>query len=171
MTFEEDLAAQVAEEFDWVNVPVTVGGNPYSIRITQMGGLEWADEVDRHPARADVETDQHVYGFNLRSLTLAVLRPVVKDGQVVKQGCGELYDGDRKLDLTPEQWDRLLRSLDGGTVVRLGNAVFNLNEASRIEAILAAGKALADESASNSTSPANSESIPDGLMDGSPSDV
>jgi hypothetical protein len=128
MSFEDDLAAAQAEEVAYANVEVTVRGNLYVIRITQMDPFEWASEVDRHPARDGVAIDQR-YGYNLRSLTKAVV-PV----------CGKRVDGDELVDV--QDWPALLKAIGGYGFQRVSDAVWALNEILPERAVEAAKKAL-----------------------------
>lgn len=140
MSFDDDVAAQIAAEKDFVNVDVTLNGKLYTFRFFQMDGLEWADQTDRFPARPGVLLDMR-YGYNLRPLSKAVA-PL----------SGKQVDGDTLIDLTPEQWEKLFKALPGAAVMRIGDALFNLNEYAPGEAVEAAKKASAAESALSSAS-------------------
>ena len=128
MSFEDDLAAVQAEEAAYVNVEVTVHGNLYVLRITQMDPFEWASEVDRHPARPGVNIDQK-YGYNLRSLIRGAA-PL----------CGKRVDGDELVDV--EDWPALLKAIGGYGFQRVSDAIWALNEILPERAVIEAKKAL-----------------------------
>lgn len=130
MTFADDLAAVAAEDLSYVNVDVTVHGNLYQLRFTEMDPFEWASEVDRHPARKDVNIDQR-YGYNLRSLTRAAA-PL----------CGKRVDGDELVDVPADEWPALLKAIGGYGFQRVSDAIWALNEILPERAVEAAKKAL-----------------------------
>jgi hypothetical protein len=79
------------------------------------------------------------YGYNLRPLSKAVAALT-----------GKMVDGDTLTDLTPEQWEKLFKALPGASVMRIGDAIFSLNEYMPGEAVEAAKKEFAAQSAPNS---------------------
>ena len=128
MTFADDLAAVASEELAYVHVDVTVHGNLYKLRFTQMDPFEWASEVDFHPARTGVAIDQK-YGYNLRSLTKAAA-PL----------SGKLVEGDELVDV--DDWPALLKAIGGYGFQRVSDAIWALNEILPERAVEAAKKAL-----------------------------
>lgn len=138
MAFDDDLDAALAAERDFIDVPVAVNEKLHTLRFFQMDGLEWADQTDRYPARPGVLLDMR-YGYNLRPLSKAVAVLT-----------GKLVDGDEVVDITPEQWDKLFKALAGAPIMRIGDALFSLNEWMPGQAVEAAKKSFAAESAQNS---------------------
>lgn len=138
MSFDDDLDAAVAAERDTVDVSATVNGHLYTFRFTQMDGLEWADITDRFPGRPGVLLDTR-YGYNLRPLS-----------KMAAKETGELVEGDTLTKLSPEQWDKFFKGAPGAAVMRIGDAIFNLNEYLPGLAVEDAKKALAAESAKSS---------------------
>lgn len=146
MSFDEDLDAQLATERDTAEVDVVVAGKLQTLRFTEMDGLEWADLTDRCPPRPDAAVDRG-YGFNIRLVT-ALAAPK----------CGQLKSGDGWVDLTDEQWTKLLRGQKGAQVRSIGDALFELNQWGPGQAVLAARKALEGVFVPSSSSPAPSAS-------------
>jgi hypothetical protein len=139
VSFLDDLAAQAAAEPDTADVPVLVNGHLYTLRFTQMDGLEWASEVDKYPARPFILIDAR-YGYNLRALVKGIAHK-----------CGVLLDGDTEVPLRTDppgtkdgvdQWGDLFKALDGSAVQRVCDAVWGLNEYAPAQAVEAAKKAL-----------------------------
>jgi hypothetical protein len=138
VSFDDDLAAELAAEKDHIDVDVVVNSKPYKLRFFQMDGLDWADQCDRFPIRPGVLLDMR-YGYNLRPLSKAVAKLT-----------GKMVDGEKLVDLTEEQWDGLLKMLPGAAMKHVGDALFNLNEWLPDVAVVEAKKAFAAESAPNS---------------------
>lgn len=156
MSFDDDLDAQVAADAEYADVDVLINGKLRTLRFFQMDGLEWSDQTDRFPARPGVLLDSK-YGYNLRPLSRAVA-PL----------CGKMVDGDKLVDLTKEQWGKLFKGLAPASVMRIGDAIFNLNEWLPGLAVDEAKKALAVESALNSVSQELSASQEADSSDASP---
>lgn len=146
MSFEDDLKAEFEAEKPTHDIDVSLNGALYTLRFTQMDALTWAAATDMHPARPGVLLDMR-YGYNLRPLSLLV---AAKTGQRV--------DGEKLVDLTPDQWTNLFKALPGASVMRIGDALFDLNEIAPAEAIAALKKELAAGSAQNLPLPSSSES-------------
>lgn len=146
MSFDEDLDSQLATERDTAEVDVVVAGKLQTLRFTEMDGLEWADLTDRCPPRPDAPVDRG-FGFNIRAV-VALAAP--KSGQ--------MKSGDEWVDLTDDQWTRLLRGQKGAQHRAIGDALFELNQWGPGQAVLAARKALGAGFVRNSSSPARSES-------------
>lgn len=140
MSLDDDLDAQIAAEAEYADVDVLINGKLRTLRFFQMDGLEWADQCDRYPARPGVLLDSK-YGYNLRPLSRATA-PL----------CGKMVDGESLVNLTKEQWVKLFNGLAPASVMRIGDCIFNLNEWLPGQAVEAAKKALAAESAPNSAS-------------------
>lgn len=138
MSFEDDIRAEFEAEKPYHDVSVKLNGNLHTFRFTQMDGLQWASATDMHPARPGVLLDMR-FGYNLRPLSLLVAAQT-----------GKRIDGDKFVDLTPDQWTNLFKALPGASVMRIGDALFELNEYGPGEAIEALKKASAAESALNS---------------------
>ena len=144
MSFEEDLAAAQDVEAPRIDVDVLVNKKLYTLRFRQMDGLEWASEVDRHPARPGVMLDAR-YGYNLRSLV---------KGAAPK--CGVRVDGDAELPLRVDpfvkgsqtarvdEWALVLKAISGHDFQRITDAIWALNEKFPEDAVKAAKKALSD---------------------------
>jgi hypothetical protein len=148
MSFDDDLEAAFTSEKDWVDVEVSLNGNLHVLRFFEMDGLEWADQTDRFPARPGVLLDMR-YGYNLRPLAKAVAIAT-----------GKLVEGDTTKDIPAAQWEKLFKgALAGAPIMRIGDAIFNLNEYLPGQAVEAAKKAAAVESAQKLNSPAPTESL------------
>lgn len=155
MSFDDDLDAQLSADKDTRDVDVVLNGKLVTFRFVQMDALEWAAATDMFPARPKVLLDMR-YGYNLRGLTpLAAARS------------GKRVDGDKLVELTPEQWEKLFKALPGAHVMRIGDSLFDLNEYSPGEAVVALKKELADVSALSSDLPETLESLPDDSKVGS----
>lgn len=145
-SLDDDLDQQMNRELDTVDVDVTVNGKLRTFRFTEMDGLKWADLCDRAPARPGVLLDMR-YGYNMRELTV-----------LAAPQSGVLVNGEKSETLSVEQWAKLFKGLPGSAVQRVGDALFNLNEWLPAQAVDAAKKAFAAESAKNSSLPDTSES-------------
>lgn len=160
MTFEDDIRAEFEAPRAFVDVPVKLNKNLYTFRFFRMNPDEWLAACDLHPARIGVAMDMR-FGYNLRALT-----------PVVAAETGKRVDGDELVDLTPDQWSNLFKSLAGGVVGKIGDAIFHLNEIGPTEEIAdlqeLLKKALAVVSGSNSASPPASESPIVDSADGNP---
>jgi hypothetical protein len=130
VSFEDDLKAQAEAEHPSADVDVTLNGKLYTFRFRRMDGDEWANEVDKHPARPGVLVDMR-YGYNLRSIVKAVA-----------PRCGVRVDGDSEESLDADQWLQLFKVLDGAGVARFGDAIWGLNEFAPAAEVEAAKKAL-----------------------------
>lgn len=144
MGFSEDLAAAKTAERNIRDVDVTVNGVLYTLRFTQMDGLDWADEADRHPARPKVLIDLR-YGYNLRSLVKAVAPQtgvLVIDGESSALRVDPVDPENPKDPDRVDEWVDLLKALDGAAIQRIGDAIWSLNEWEPGQAVEAAKKAL-----------------------------
>jgi hypothetical protein len=142
MSFDDDLEAAVLAEKDWADVEISLNGKYHVLRFFEMDALLWADQTDRFPARPRVLLDMR-YGYNLRPLSMAVA-PLT----------GKLVDGDKLVDLTEDQWRKLFKgALKGAPIMRIGDALFNLNEYLPGLEVEAAKKAFEVESAQKLNSP------------------
>ncbi|MGJ4843906.1 hypothetical protein [Leifsonia sp. Le1] len=115
MTFEDDLKAECEAERPTADVDVLLNGNPYTLRFTQMEGMDWASNSDLAPARPGVLLDTR-YGYHLRQLVT-----------IVAPQCGGRVDGDMVVPLTEDQWRAIFKG-NGRNVARIGDAIFMLNE-------------------------------------------
>lgn len=123
MTFEEDLKAAREAPIEFVDVPIELNGNLHTFRFLQLSGPEWAAESDLHPARPGVLIDTKVTGYNLRSLCMTVAK---KTGRRIM---GDPADGNAALvELSPDEWDDLYRSISGNAKIRIDDAIWSLNE-------------------------------------------
>jgi len=138
MSFEDDLKAESEVVKPTRDVDVSLNGNLHTIRFTQMDGTDWAAATDQAPARPGVLLDMR-YGYNLRQLVY-----------VVAPKSGKRVVGAEEVALTEDQWRLLLKSLKGGPMMRLGDALFILNEYEPDEEVAAAKKASAVAPALNS---------------------
>ena len=129
MSFKDDLAAASAAPKDYADAEVTVNGTLYTLRFEQMDPVEWASEVDKHPARPNVLLDMR-YGYFLRSLVKAVA-PLT----------GKVLDGDEFVDV--EDWPALFKSIGGYGMQRVTDAIWAVNERGPEMAVEAAKKARA----------------------------
>jgi hypothetical protein len=141
MSLDEDLDAQLAVEPDFADVDVLVNGKLRRLRFTSMDGLAWADLTDKAPPRPTAALDR-AYGFNIR-LVVALAVPI----------CGRLVDGGDLVELTDEQWKKLLRGLKGAQQRAIGDALFDLNVWGPSKDVDAARKAFEAGSGKNSSSP------------------
>ena len=116
MSFEDDLKAQAEAERPHADVEVKLNQTLYTFRFRRMNGDEWANEIDKHPARPGVLVDMR-YGYNLRSIVKAVAPK-----------CGVRLDGDVETVMDVEQWTQLFKVLDGAGVARVGDAIWGVNE-------------------------------------------
>lgn len=149
MSFEDDLKAEFEAEKDHRDVDVKLNDKLYTFRFTVLDGVEWAAAGDLFPARPGVLLDMR-YGYNLRPLSLYVAAKT-----------GKRVDGDKLVDLTPDQWSNLFKALPGYSVARIGDAMFDLHEISPERAVEELKKARAAESAHSSSLPSDSGSLPD----------
>jgi len=131
MSFDDDLKAQAEAERPFEDVSVAVNKNLHTFRFRRMDGDEWANEVDKHPARPGVLVDMR-YGYNIRSIVKAVAPK-----------CGVRMDGNVETVMDVEQWGKLFKALDGAAVARFGDAIWGLNEYGPAAEVEAAKKALA----------------------------
>lgn len=138
---DDDLDAQLAAEPETVVVDVLVNGKMRTLQFTEMDGLAWADLTDRCPPRADAPVDR-AYGFNIR-LVVAHAAPI----------SGRIKSGSEWAELSVEQWTKLLRGQKGAAIRTVGDALFQLNQWGPDQAVTAARKALAAESAKNLSLP------------------
>lgn len=116
MTFEDDIRAEFEAPKAFVDVPVKLNKTLYTFRFFRMDAEAWLAACDMYPARLGVEMDMR-FGYNLRGLT-----------PVVASQTGKRLEGDTLVDLTPDQWSNLFRTLAGGVVGKIGDALFHLNE-------------------------------------------
>lgn len=122
MSFSDDLKAELSEPPAVVDVPFTLNKTGYVLRAAALQGWEWADELDRHPARPDAAFDR-IFGYNIRAIV-----------QAVAPRCMTLLKDDEPVAVTVDpaegvdEWADLLKAMSGSTVQRLCNAVFQLNE-------------------------------------------
>lgn len=130
MTFAEDLAAAKEKPRERLEVRVQVNGKTYTLRYTQMDGVEYAAETLKHPFRADVALDRE-YGYNLNSLA-----------QEISPRCAVRVDGDTEIGMSVEEWTDLFSVLDGGGAQAIANTVFTLNQFADAKAVRAAKKVL-----------------------------
>lgn len=152
MGFLEDVVAASSVEREFEDVEVLINGHLHLIRVTQMDGLDWAAEVDAHPARPGVLLDMR-YGYNLRSI---VKRAGHKCSRRLE---GDEWVGFRVDPIDPrnlndpdrvDEWAALVKVLPGSSIQRLGDALFGLNETRPAEAVEAAKKALRSSKGSSS---------------------
>lgn len=153
MTFEDDLAAEPVTDFR--DVDVLLNDKLYTLRFTQMDGLEWAMECDKYPMRPDVAFDRN-YGYNIRALTMAAA--VVSGARV---------ETDATVPLSEDAWRSLFKRLDGAAFKRITDAIWSLNEYAPAKAVEAAKKAL-DGSGNTSASRSSSGSRRAGSSGGNP---
>lgn len=147
MGFLEDVAAAQAVERDHVDVEVLLNGNLHVLRVTQMGGLDWATEVDKHPARLGVMLDMR-YGYNLRSVVKQAgyrCTQRLEDDEWVSFRVDDAKAPDRV-----DEWADFIKVLPGSAVQRIGDALFALNEVNPAEAVEKAKKALRSSKGSSS---------------------
>lgn len=145
MGFSEDLATVKAAPRPTDDVDVTLNGKLYTLRFTQMDGLEWASAVDRHPARPGILIDSR-YGYNLRQLVKTV---APKCGVLLSDGAEVALRVDPPTDPSVkngpprvDEWADLFKALDGHAVQRICDAVWALNEWTPQQAVADAKKAL-----------------------------
>ena len=154
MSFLDDLTAAAQIDRPTADVDVLLNGNPYTLRFTQMTGIDWGLLVDKHPPRignlggkegADKVDPIYVdlkYGYNIRGVMLEAA-PLA--GEVVGESA-----------LPTEKWELLLKSLDGAAFQRVCDTIFNLNEIAPQKAVDAARKGP-KRSRRSSISPSSSE--------------
>jgi hypothetical protein len=139
MTFEDELDAAQAADPIHIDVPVELNGKLHVLRFYQWAGIEWATEADRHPARPGVLVDKR-YGYNLRTLCLAAAKVT-----------GRRLNNGEPVELSPERWEQLFKTLGGAPVGRICDAIWGLNEAAPAEAVEQAKKEYAASSAATSS--------------------
>ena len=110
-TEHTDKAAADLEAFDDEVLKSLV-----TLKFTRLDGQKWALLTSANPMRVDVALDRH-YGYNYDNVTGLAAR-----------ASGVRVDDDGEHELTPEQWDRLLRVLSGHDVQVIRDAVWTLNE-------------------------------------------
>ncbi len=156
MSFLDDLNAATQTERPTADVTVLLNGNPYTLRFTQMTGIDWGMLVDKHPPRVaglaaskagDKPADNPVYidlkyGYNVRAV---ILEAAPLSGTIVDEGA-----------ISMAKWEQLLKALDGAAFQRVCDTIFELNEIAPEKAVDAARKGQKRRQASSS-SPSNSE--------------
>lgn len=153
MSFLDDLNAASQTQRPTAEVDVLLNSNPYTLRFTQMNGIDWGLLVDKHPPRVgsigktDGEKVDPVYvdlkyGYNVRGV---VLEAAPLCGEVVDEGA-----------ISVAKWEQMLKALDGAAFQRVCDAIFNLNEIAPEKAVDAARKGP-KRSRPSSTSPSSSE--------------
>lgn len=110
-TEHTDKAAADLEAFDDEVLKSLV-----TLKFTRLDGQKWALLTSANPMRVDVALDRH-YGYNYDTVT----------GLAARES-GVRLDDAGEHELTPEQWDRLLRVLSGHDVQVIRDAVWTLNE-------------------------------------------
>lgn len=146
MSFDDDLEAQLNAEADWADCDITVNNKLVRLRFTQLDALEWADLCDLCPPRPGSPIDRN-FGYNFRAVvTLAAPKS------------GKRLDGEEAVELTADQWRKLLKSINPLSLRTIGDVIFNLNEWIPAQEVAAAKKAFAVESDKSSSSPADSAS-------------
>lgn len=150
MSFEEqldqDIDAQAELEPDHAITSVLINGKIRKLKFIQMDGLAWSDLCDRCPPRVGVELDT-AFGYNV---TAAIVLAAPLSGSV--------QSGENWVELAPDRWKKLIRSLPGAQLRAVGDAIFQLNQFGPAMAVLDAKKASQVESVMKSFSPALSES-------------
>lgn len=150
MSFEDDLKAEREAPIKFTDVQVELNGTLHTFRFLQLSGPEWAAETDYHPARATLPDEQtpdrpliplvdQRYGYNIRSLCMSVAKKT-----------GRRVEGEKLVELTPQQWDDLYRAIPGSTKAAIDDAIWTLNEAEPTDRILSLKKASAAASAKSS---------------------
>lgn len=139
MSFEDDIKAEFEAPKPTHDVDVELNKTRYTLRFTQMDPLEWVSATDMFPPRMESPIDVY-YGYNLRPLTIEVA-----------QKTGKRVDGEKLVDLTPDQWKNLFKTVPGGAVAKIGDAIFGLNVMESEEAISIVKKAYEVASTRNST--------------------
>jgi len=157
MSFEDDIKAQLEAPKDFIDVSVKLNGNTYKFRIEQMDPEDWATACAMFPARPGVTLDMRL-GYNLTKLTPLVVAKT-----------GKRFDGDELVEVSPEDWDSLFQSTNGGTLNRFSNAIFNLNEFQDEAEIEELKKAFAAVAEMNSRSRSKSASRTAASSAGNPS--
>lgn len=152
MSFLDDLNAATQTERPTADVTVLLNGNPYTLRFTQMTGIDWGMLVDKHPPRvsglaAEKPGDNPVYidlkyGYNIRAV---ILEAAPLSGAIVGED-----------PISTAKWEQLLKALDGAAFQRVCDTIFDLNEIAPEKAVDAARKGQKRRQASSS-SPSNSE--------------
>jgi hypothetical protein len=153
MSFLDDLNAATQIERPTADVDVLLNGTRYTLRFTQLTGIDWGLLVDKHPPRigsigkTDGEKVDPVYvdlkyGYNIRGV---ILEAAPMCGEVVGEGA-----------ISTAKWEQLLKALDGAAFQRVCDAIFNLNEIAPEKAVDAARKGP-KRSPRSSNSPSSSE--------------
>lgn len=116
MTFADDLKKAKAAKTPHEDVPVLIAGTLHTLRFSQMDGLEWAAETDRHPIRQDVAVDGQ-FGYNVRTLTVAVAL-----------ASGARMEGAQAVPLSEEEWQETFAAISGAEFQAITDAIWGLNE-------------------------------------------
>lgn len=146
MSFDEDLDAQLTAEVEWADCDITVNSKLVRLRFERMDALAWADLCDQCPPRPTSPIDRN-FGYNFRAV-VALAAPI----------SGKRLEGDEAVELTSDQWRKLLKGVNALALRTIGDVIFNLNEWLPAQEVAAAKKAFAVESDKSSSSPADSES-------------
>lgn len=116
MTFADDLKKATAAKTPHADVPVIIGGTLHTLRFTQMDGMSWAAETDRHPIRQDVDIDAQ-FGYNIRSLTVSAAI-----------ASGSRVEGSQPVPLSEEEWEAVFAAVSGSEFQAITDAIWGLNE-------------------------------------------
>jgi len=143
MTFADDLKAVKEAVVPSVDVPLTLNGNVYTMRVRRADALDWVDAVDRSPLRKDAPYDR-MYGYNLRKVTRMVLPKsavLLVDG--VEQPLRVVDADPAHPDVEPvDEWADFFATVSGHFESKLGDAVYALNEHESNESLKSALAAL-----------------------------
>ena len=106
-----------------------MGEELITVEFTRLDPNAWIDLKAMHPPREGSKRDMNV-GYNPHALAKAAAPK-----------CGRLVDGDKREDLTPEQWADIFTILDAPDLDTIATFLWGLNEYEPLQRIAAAKKA------------------------------
>lgn len=113
-----------------MTVRLDLNGQTFKFRFEQMLGTEYVEETLRHAP--DLEVPLHrQFGYDVHAMARAVAHR-----------CSYLIEGKEERRLDEEQWAKMFPLLDAGSLAKITNTVFELNEFASSRAVAAAKKVL-----------------------------
>lgn len=129
MSFAEDLAAAknaALETPETAEVPITVNGKLYTVRVKRVPGIGWDDIVARCPARAEAHFR---VGYDTGRAT-----------RIALEEHGVLLDADGA-DVDEVNWGEILEVVSGVEIRAISAAWWGLNEQEPNNLVVALKKA------------------------------